>query len=84
MNKTSSCLFLVFVQYLDQTQTLFDDIDEADDMQALVHQGKVIGTDDNTDLKSPSKSYITISQVCYVSITGCAGCLIVCVLLGCQ
>jgi hypothetical protein len=34
-------------------------------MKALVHQGKVIGTDDMTDLKSPSKSYITISQVCF-------------------
>lgn len=71
-------------QYMDQTQNLFDDIDEADDMQGLGHQGKVSGTDDTTDLKSPSKSYITISQVCYVSTTGGTGCLMVCVLSGRQ
>lgn len=67
---------LAFLQYMDQTKSLFDTIDEGDDLQDLVKHGKVIG-EDAEDLKSPSKSYITISQVCRTAIESLFGCLMI-------
>jgi hypothetical protein len=48
---------------MDQTKTLFDSIDEGDDMNSQVQVGNGLGTEMRDDMKSPTKSYITISQV---------------------
>lgn len=40
-----------------------DLIDDDDDIRIKVKEGKGMGTLETDDLKSPSRSYITISQV---------------------
>ncbi|KAJ9114240.1 hypothetical protein QFC22_005692 [Naganishia vaughanmartiniae] len=48
--------------YISQAQSMPDIVDDEDDMKVAGKAGKGIGTLETEDLKSPSRSYITISQ----------------------